>query len=299
MEFRPNLTYHSVAQTHLELDLASPKGEGPFPALLIIRGLDPSKNGRQAMMPWIVAGAEKGYVAATISYRTKPEDGYLAPLYDAKAAVCWLRANAFKYRIDQNRIGVLGFSGGGTIACLLGMARPQDGLEGPWAKGSTAVQAVISYFPITDWEKLHSFCREPPTKGSPWYLGMQKRWIQTMVENSLGGPPSKVGANYVKASPITYARKGAAPLLLIHGSNDTFVPVDQSQALKQKMDLLGADVQMITVDHASHNFETGGDANARIAAAATWAYLEHHLKNATSLAKAKSELSENHGVRPN
>ena len=111
------------------------------------------------------------------------------------------------------------------------------------------------------------------------------QWLKKMVENSLGGPPSKVEANYVKASPITYARKCAAPLLLIHGSNDTFVPVDQSQTLKQKMDLVGADVQMITVDHAPHDFETGADANARIAAAATWAYLEHHLKKRSVFAE--------------
>lgn len=64
----------------------------------------------------------RGITAFVLSYRL-PDEGWetgpLAPLQDAQRALRLIRANAGKFRIDPERLGVLGFSAGGH---LLGMA---------------------------------------------------------------------------------------------------------------------------------------------------------------------------------
>jgi acetyl esterase/lipase len=66
--------------------------------------------------------SDRGITAFVLTYRLPNEGwsaGAMAPLQDAQRALRLIRANAEKYRIDRNKLGVLGFSAGGH---LLGMA---------------------------------------------------------------------------------------------------------------------------------------------------------------------------------
>ena len=65
-----------------------------------------------------------GITAFVLRYRTNEtkgadEPGYLRPVQDAQRAIRYLRANATQWKLDPNRIGVLGFSAGGQAACVL------------------------------------------------------------------------------------------------------------------------------------------------------------------------------------
>lgn len=61
---------------------------------------------------------EKGISAFVLYYRVAP---YAHPTYinDAKRAIRYIRYNAEKYNIDENKIGVMGFSAGGHLASVL------------------------------------------------------------------------------------------------------------------------------------------------------------------------------------
>ncbi|MDB5704191.1 MAG: alpha/beta hydrolase [Sphingomonas bacterium] len=68
---------------------------------------------------WLVA---RGITAFILRYRLPGEgwaDGALAPLQDAQRALRLIRANAARFAIDPEKLGVLGFSSGGH---LLGLA---------------------------------------------------------------------------------------------------------------------------------------------------------------------------------
>src|SRR5262249_54584791 len=119
---RPDLIYQTLDNRALMVDVIFPKvGNGPFPAVILIHGSGPANKGKRGMVPLAQGLALPGYVGIVVSYRCKPEDGFPAPILDVQSAIRWLRANAIQYKIDKNRIGVWGFSGGGTLACLLGM----------------------------------------------------------------------------------------------------------------------------------------------------------------------------------
>ena len=145
------------------------------------------------MAPLAEELARKGYVGVAVSYRCKPEDNFPAPLQDVQGAIDWVRANAGQYKLDKDRIAVIGFSGGGTLACLLGM------------KGDT-VRAVVSLYAPTDFLRLHECCL---TKSQAKECGLwektQSSYIMKTLESWLGGPPSKVPERYRSASPISQA----------------------------------------------------------------------------------------------
>ena len=127
-------------------------GDGPFPAVVFLHGGGWRAGNRQEMNHFIEGIARLGYVGITVEYRLVPAARFPAQVEDCKAAVRWLRANAGKYRIHPDRIGVVGFSAGGHLASMLGVTASKDGFEG--AGGNPAspagVQAVVSFFGPTD-----------------------------------------------------------------------------------------------------------------------------------------------------
>ena len=96
--------------------------------------------------------AAAGFVTASIYYRLSGEAKFPADLEDCKCAIRYLRANAAKFDLDPDRIGVAGASSGGHLALLLGMADEKAGLEGSggWPNVSSRVRAVVSYYGPTD-----------------------------------------------------------------------------------------------------------------------------------------------------
>ncbi|MGH7138992.1 MAG: alpha/beta hydrolase fold domain-containing protein, partial [Pirellulales bacterium] len=150
-----DVRYRDGPNRQWALDLAMPKAASARPraAIAVIHGGgwiegDKSSFSRVADRPPgnVIDFARLGFVAITINYRLSIEAPFPAALHDCKCAVRWLRANAEKYNVDREAIGVWGNSAGGHLALLLGMVTKEDGLEGdgPYSNESSSVQAVVS-----------------------------------------------------------------------------------------------------------------------------------------------------------
>jgi acetyl esterase/lipase len=183
-----------------------------------------------------------------------------AQIHDAKAAIRWVRANAKKYHIDPNRIGVTGASAGGHLSLLVGLTDPSSGLEGKSGNAgqSSRVQAVVNVFGPTDMK----YCYEKSSVA----------WIFRLF---LGGTPDEAPERYKAASPITYVSKDDPPILTLHGDKDALVPVEQAKALDEKMKGVGAFHTLIVFKGQGHGF--GGE-DGKQAADATWKFFDQHLK---------------------
>lgn len=273
----PDLVYRTVGGQPLMLDLAWPRaGKGPFATVVVIHGTGLLTRGRKAAGPLVLDLARAGFTAAAVGYRFSPTDPYPAAIDDLEQAVRWLRRNSGKYPVDGARLGAVGFSGGGSLACLLGMDPAREAKTGVPCR----VQAVVSYFAPTDLARLHARSLEWLRSDSFWDK-LRGLYVRTALEQWLGGDPAQVPGRYAQASPITHAGKETAPTLLIHGTADGVVPVEQAQELARRLRQAGGPVRLLLLPGAPHDFDELGDAHARRAAAEMLHFLQQHLARPT------------------
>ena len=216
------IEYGKGGDVALKLDLYSPKDKDPeklVPGLVFIHGGAWRGGSREMYHYYCVRFAEHGYVAATISYRLAGVAPFPAAVEDSKCAVRWLRANAEKYGVDPNRIGVAGGSAGGHLTMMVGYAPDTPELEGSGgnADASSRVQAIVNIYGPTD-------------------LTTQFARTKSVVMDFLGGKTyDEAPALYRLASPITHVTKDDPPTLILHGSIDDTVPIDQAELLVDKL----------------------------------------------------------------
>lgn len=124
----------------LALDLYEPPVDpaGDRPVVIWVHGGGFTSGNRGAMRAFALDSARRGYVAATIDYRTEGETlaGLQVALGDARRAVRWFRSRAAELRVDPDRIVMGGYSAGavtalnaaysGPVASDLGTAEPWD-----------------------------------------------------------------------------------------------------------------------------------------------------------------------------
>jgi acetyl esterase/lipase len=189
--------------------------------------------------------ADAGFMTASIFYRLSGDDPFPADIEDCKCAIRYLRANATKYGIDPNRIGVAGASAGGHLAELVATADEKAGLEGSggWPNVSSRVQAASAYYGVSDF-----------TVGA---MQFQHHTGKVVVKLFRGDENSKP-ALYRQASPIRYVSKDSPPLLLVHGEQDDLVPFSQSVEMTRAYQDAGLTVEFIPVKNAGHDFEQVG-----------------------------------------
>ena len=263
------LVYGRGDDVDLKLNLARPiNGNGPFPALIFLFGGSYRTGMKELWNDEIQEAAKRGYVAVTIDYRlTKLEDDkgitkytFPAQLYDGKCAIRWLRANAEKYKIDSNRIGVVGFSSGGNLALMMGLTNSSHGLEGDCGddKISSRVQAVVNLAGFTD-SLTHSQTKSPSRLRS--------------IEAWLGGSPDQLPERYKKSSPLNFVSSDDPPVLSICGTLDFAFP--QVKLLDERMNAAGVYHILISKEEIAHakehlvNFHEDNPA---------WDFLDRYLK---------------------
>ena len=200
---------------------------------------------RKQMAQTIDVLARRGYVAVAPDYRLAPKHPFPACIEDCKTAVRWLRANCVKYHIDTTRIGAVGLTAGGHLACLLGVSEPADGLDGngDYMNQSSRVQAVVSFAGPTDLRD-ETLYKDPEV-------------LKSNLAPLLEGLPRERRDAYRKASPLAYTPKTPPPFLLIHGSADQTVPVQQVHALAKKLESCGGKARVLVLDGEGHTWSGG------------------------------------------
>jgi len=216
----------------------------PLPAIIVLHGwAQPGVPGAPRVENTARRLSEQGYVALALSMRGWPPSsgwddcGTQQPDDVAKAAD-WL---ATLPGVDEESIGVLGFSLGGLVALLSGTR-------------STRIKAIVAYFPITDIQ----------------------RWKETTSNAGIRNfyVPLVCGSGY-ENSPVHVAERIHAPVLLIHGDHDTEVPSEQSLRMREALQKANRHVELVIISGGDHGFK--GE-QAEQAWAATTKFFNMHMK---------------------
>ena len=259
--FERDITYAEAGGARVQLNLARPKGvSGPLPAVLCIHGGGFRAGSREGYNKLCLTLAQRGFVAATISYRLAPMHQFPAAVHDTKAAVRWLRANAAKYGIDPARIGVTGGSAGGHLAQFLGVTAGVKEFEGTDNPGfSSAVTCVVNVYGPSDFTKSYGKSVDAHVVLPMW----------------LGGDVETARAKHIQSSPLNWVTPNAAPTLIQHGTEDKYVAYEQAVWMRDRLAACGVPVELQTLEGAGHGFK---GADAEKAEAALIAYFEQRLK---------------------
>lgn len=255
-----NIEYGTGGDHGLQLDLYTPKDNSkPRPAVLFFHGGGWSKGYRQIYHYYCVKFAEHGYIVATASYRLSGEAKFPAAVEDAKCAVRWLRTNAEKRGIDPNHIGVAGGSAGGHLALMVGYSSDVPELEGKGgnAETSSGVQAVVDLYGPTD--LTTDFAK---SRGE--------------VTSFLGKKYDEAPDTYKLASPITHLTKDDPPTLILHGSIDTTVPIEQAELLVSKCKEVGVKCDYDRIEGWPHTMDLEAGVN-RHCMAKMFEFFDKHL----------------------
>ena len=238
---QPGLIYARYGARAMELDLFSPQGRGPFPAVILVHGGAWITGNHKMENPFAMELARRGYVAATIEYRLSNEAKYPAQIHDLKASVRWLRANAKRYRIDPHRIAAVGASAGGHLVALLGATNGISKFEGHGGnqKFSSLVQSVVDI------------------DGTATFIDPGN--IEKEIKGPLDTNTRLIGASFKEkpevwreASPITHVYKKSAPVLFINSSGNR--PFQQREEMSAKLKALGIVSEIVVIPNTPHPF---------------------------------------------
>ncbi len=218
----------------LTLDVFSPKAKpnGAGVILCVSAGFESNKEFLDAAQQFVVPEfVKRGYVVFGVIHSSQPKYSVPEIVDDMHRAVRFIKANAKKYNVDPNRLGIAGASSGGHLSLMMGCGgKPGNpNASDPVEKESSKVAAVACFFPVTDFP---AFEKNPPSGFEELFPFREfdtksGKYISITAERR-----REIGR---ACSPLYCATKNAVPTLIIHGDKDDLVPLKQSEDLIAKL----------------------------------------------------------------
>lgn len=208
-------------------------------------------SSRNMMVPEMVFLADCGYIVASVYYRTSDEGKFPVQVVDIKTAIRFLRANAEKYGIDPDRIGIYGRSAGGHLTTFVAM-NTDDFISDEWSGYSSKVQAACDMFgPVDMTVTITENIVKTKDPAFRWH-SMEETYDALLL--GWEGSVEKLLERAKTASPINYINDQMCPILIMHGDSDRSVPMFVSEIFYQKLVERGmedrADLYILT--HGGH-----------------------------------------------
>jgi len=215
--------------------------------------------------------AAKGWVCLSIDYRVAPHHRWPNHINDVKAAIAWARANVDRFGGDRDFVAVAGCSAGGHLAALAGLTADDPDYQQHLPEGSdTSVDAVVGIYGRYDWEDRSTAERE--------------RFVDFLERVVVNKRQNRHGEVFRKASPIAQVHPDAPPFLVVHGSADTVIPVEQARGFVERLRAVSrSPVSFIELPGAGHGFDMIDGARTGSTATAIGLFLNQIHRNRSVL----------------
>jgi acetyl esterase/lipase len=239
------ITYCQMDGVDLKMDVYYPDqySARPWPVVMYVHGGAWQKGDKNegAGSRAIPALRASGFLVVAVDYRLAPTYKFPAQIEDVQCAVRSLRANASRFHLDPEKIGVWGGSAGGHLVALLGTAANKPEWKvGEYLDQSSRVQAVVDMFGPAD-------------------LSVEFDTSNFQTARVVFGARNGSDPKLINASPVNYVDSTDAPFLILHGDQDNVVPLEQSQLLFKQLQQYGVESKLVIVQGAGHGFVRAGD----------------------------------------
>ncbi|EOI3455064.1 alpha/beta hydrolase [Cronobacter turicensis] len=180
---------------------------------------------------------DRGYTLFVMTYRL-PADGHAegadAPLADLQRAMRLIRAQATRWRLDPDKLGVLGFSAGGHAAASLG------------TRWNDAVYAPL--------DETDAFSARPAFMGLAYpVMTMEEPVAHPGSREALTGAAPD-DATICRYSPQRAVNASTPPTFLLHAVDDPAVKVENSLLMFNALHAQGVPVEMHLFEQGQHGF---------------------------------------------
>jgi acetyl esterase/lipase len=239
-----NIPYaNDTLKKHLLDIYLPPTGKSSYPLVIWVHGGAWMLNDKYADMGYMVntlkGFIDSGYAVVSIDYRWSTTAIFPAQIQDCNQAVEFLYQNADKYKLDKDRIALIGFSAGGHLASLLGLSN-NNKVKDFYPKGEKPnfkIKLVLDFYGPSNFLALSDNDRKDP---------------KSPVSLLLGGLLTDRTQLAKEASPVTYIDKNDPPFLIVQGEKDESVDPQQSISLSARLTKAGVKNDLIIVPGAPH-----------------------------------------------
>jgi acetyl esterase/lipase len=204
--------------------------------------------------------AQRGWVCVTTNYRLSPRATWPDPIVDVKRALVWTKQTIADYGGDPNLIAITGGSAGGHLASLAALTPHVTDFQPGFEDADTSVAAAVPFYGVYDFVNRHG-------NGSPDLERFLGRYLfkSTLAEDR---------ERWEQASTMSHVGPHAPPFFVLHGTNDSLVPVEQARSFVD--DLRKASQQPVVYGElpgAQHAFDVFPSVRAHAAAEAVERFL--------------------------
>ena len=233
---------------------------GRAPVLLQVPGGAWMVGGkRQQAYPLMSHLAELGWVCVAINYRLSPRSTWPHHIVDVKRALAWVKEHIAEYGGDPDWVAITGGSAGGHLSALAALTPNDPQFQPGFEDADTRVRAAVPFYGLYDFtrnEAIHSLMAPTLSK----YVFKLRR--------------PEIEEAFRAASPITYVSPEAPPFFVLHGTNDSLIPVEQGRAFSKRLrEVSRQPVAYAEMPFAQHAFDIFGSSRAAHAAVAVEQFL--------------------------
>jgi acetyl esterase/lipase len=247
------VSYSQDSNPYHIMDVYLPVGSGPFPAFIYIHGGGWTRGSRADYNGTALFYAKRGIAGFSIDYTltTRNRTAWPENIQDVVEAIRFIRENAQLYRIDPAKIAVFGSSAGAQFASLAGTLSGNE----TFLKGSSGNEKIRSYIClVVDYSGATDFD----------FIGKyeNRSFIYRILKNALGNVSYSANPDlWIEASAATYISSDDPIFFIVHGTNDTVVPIEVAESFNAKLQAAGVETHFIKVIDGDHDILTSETEN--------------------------------------
>jgi len=179
---------------------------------------------REQGKPMMYELVARGWVCVAINYRLSPKATWPDHVVDAKRAVAWVKEHIAEYGGDPSFVAVSGGSAGGHLCALLALSEGDAAFQPGFEAADTGVQACVPFYGVMDL----TGSPEGSARFGPGLLELLEKRVMKTKE-------TEHPELFRDASPTYRVQSGAPPFFVLHGVNDTLVPVETARTFVERL----------------------------------------------------------------
>ena len=204
--------------------------------------------------------ADRGWICVSLNYRVSPLHTWPDHIVDVKRALAWVKDNIASYGGDPDFVAITGGSAGGHLASLAALTPNDPQFQPGFEEADTSVVAAVPLYGRYDWVGTDGDGR--------------REFIAFLQKFVIKQPFDEHRRIYLDASPICRLTADAPPFFVLHGQDDSIIPVGEAREFVAAMrDVSKSPVAYAELPHTQHGFDIFGSPRSHHAAEAVGQFL--------------------------